>query len=290
MTFEGLLYISGEKAWTIFVEPDKWRLGDKPAVGSNAPTFSTDIPGHSTQAQFLQSCAETEAMPNTPPAPPKKRHCRSLSIPGDGTSGRKWQPQASSIWRPVAVRSHLNNNKLLKNRNSPLGLYRPPHSTSPLLGQVAPSSGSLHPLSKSEDYFSTPPESPIPRPASASSGYHDSSFSSINSAWLETSPLPNSNKHEAFRMRSLSMEEPKSLRGLACTNPKSTGSMPVIPGSQTDNSTPSSPRRPRVPRCRSQPCVLHERKSLKRRRDEARPALDFQKMKEVRNGCDVASL
>ncbi len=46
-------------------------------------------------------------------------------------------------------------------------------------------------------------------------------------------------------------------------------------------SMPSSPRRQRVPRCRSQPCVLLDRKCLKRRRDENRPKLDFLKMKEV---------
>jgi hypothetical protein len=271
--------LTGTSGWatTLFVDSTddgKWRIAEKkPAVATQAPSFITTTSArHSSHAHFLtQYTAKCDVLANTPPAPPTKRHCRSLSIPGDGNNNtRRWQPQASSVWRPVALRSHHhhNNNNRLKNRNSPLGLHRPPPCTSPLLGQVA-TSITLRPLSKSEDFnFTTPPDSPVPRPASAAGVYYDSS------GWLETSP---------YRIRSQSIDEHFACGLAESTNSKVTGSMPVIPGSgQAASSTPSSPGSlQRVPRCRSQPCVLHERKCLKRRRDEERPALDFRKMKET---------
>lgn len=63
-------------------------------------------------------------------------------------------------------------------------------------------------------------------------------------------------------------------------NAISAQSMPVI--NVGANSTPSSPRRTRVPRCRSQPCVLTEPKiGMKRRRADDRPSINFKKMAEV---------
>ena len=288
-----------------------------------------------SSAKFIESCAELEAIPSTPPAPPTKRHCRSLSIPSD--ESKKWQPHAGQIWRPVAARP--GHSSKLKSRNSPQGgglhhhhhhhhHHRPvasrgsphhhyhhsqPHHPQPQSGVVpaaGAASGHIWPLSKSED-LATPPDSPIPRPASASSGFCDSL---VNSSWLEkattgttglnppTNPtssttnsmaatanttLGNNNnnsfsKLDAFRLRSLSMEEPISRFVFSGVGRGGTRSMPAIPGSKTHHSTPSSPRRQRVQRCRSQPCVLHDRKCLKRRRDEERPALDFLKMTEVR--------
>ena len=249
-----------------------------------------------------------DSLSSTPPAPPQKRHCRSLSIPGDSTSEspgvKKWQPQASTIWKPVALRSHFRDPKHMKNRNSPSGYpHKHRHSsgpgalfsyTTPSPGpgcsQVAPGSGdsglrggdsfTSHGVWSvaSSDSFSTPPESPIPRPASASSGFYDSSQSSLGAPWLETVCYGTASRVACFKVRSLSMEEPISRpAGHTATN---TGSMPVIPSGT--NSTPSSPRRYRVLRCRSQPCDLQDRKcGLKRRRDDDRPTLDLFKMKEV---------
>ena len=300
-------------------------------------------------------CNECDSIANTPPAPPKKRHCRSLSIPGDTctgkTSGRKWQPSGGGVWRPVGLRAH-NNNKLCKNRNSPLSSHHQQHynqrshdhshrshdshntvfqcsskasgagghrgltavrSSSPTFSistasrrhsthqylphfsTATPGKASVWPLSKSED-FATPPESPVPRPHSASSGFCESN-GSLNSFRQETKTQQNSlsslsSAHQramdAFRMRSLSMEEPMTRRSLSMCSAAGARSMPAIPGCNTTTgshtgttSMPSSPRRQRVPRCRSQPCVLLDRKCLKRRRDENRPKLDFLKMKEV---------
>ncbi|XP_014777131.1 nuclear pore complex protein DDB_G0274915 [Octopus bimaculoides] len=64
------------------------------------------------------------------------------------------------------------------------------------------------------------------------------------------------------------------------------GSTPSVPAAcKTSVSNPSSPRRQRIPRCRSQPCVLHDRKAgVKRRRDYDRPTLDFHKMTQTAYG------
>ena len=236
----------------------------------------------------------------TPPTPPKKRHCRSLSIPGDGKCGRKWQPQASSIWRPVALRPH--SSKAHKNRNSPLALHKrdnyKANSSSPLGGAAAPSthrpgSSSQSPGAwyvgggASSDCFSTPPESPVPRPASASSGFYDSSTGSLNVVGFDTSPVQDATTGGAtsyLKLRSFSMEEPISTGG-RCSGSSGVSNATSVPAMSSQNvqSTPSSPLRFHIPRCRSQPCeLLNERKlGLKRRRDEERPALDFCKMKEV---------
>ena len=62
------------------------------------------------------------------------------------------------------------------------------------------------------------------------------------------------------------------------------GSTPSVPvACKSSVSNPSSPRRQHIPRCRSQPCVLHDRREgRKRRRDYDRPTLDFHKMTQVR--------
>ena len=246
-------------------------------VGVGGTHISLETPPFCIHVKSSQTCPVCEAVPNTPPAPPKKRHCRSLSVPGN--SADTWHHAASfpQICRPVAIRPYLNNNKVMKNRNSPLGMHK--GSSNSLSGSQTSSTPLGGALWSSGDYFSTPPDSPVPRPASASSGYYEHS----SAPWLmEHSPLSSSNnkfdKFHAFKCRSLSMEEPISHAASGCY---SAGSTPVMPGSV--RSTPSSPRRHRIPRCRSQPCVLHDRKcGVKRRRDEDRPALDFLKMKEVR--------
>ena len=208
-------------------------------------------------------------------------------------------------------------------------------------------------VSGSADSVATPLESPVPRPASASSGFYDSSASqtSLNTSCgggggggafcFSPAPMaqpfaPPPQKTAFLKSRSLSNEEPVSwlcntnqplashaatvsqlslsstqletqlstnqssamLRSLANQASSMCGSMPAINfGSSSCNaggggaasgytSHPVSPRHqrrvPPPPRCRSQPCVLNERKQggLKRRRSH-RPAIDFAKMTEV---------
>lgn len=232
-----------------------------------------------------------------PPAPPKKRHCRSLSIPGDSCHS-SWQPQASSIWRPVRSR-------LTKSRNSPLNKARAScHSPAAVAaGSSSHSPGIPRAWSSPCDHLTTPPEtpSPVPRPASASSGFYDGSQGSLYTpTWSDSATTcftltphtstsqDNSSSQDLFKMRSLSMEEafspapPTPSQGGGARGKTPTAvSMPTLPHHAV-RSTPSSPRRQRVPRCRSQPSVLCDRKAgLKRRREESRPTLDFIKMKEV---------
>ncbi|KAI0243213.1 Protein FAM53A, partial [Lamellibrachia satsuma] len=274
---------------------------------SHPVNVSTD--GLCRHNRRLLTCSLCLFVSGTPLTPPKKRHCRSLSIPGDGKCGRKWQPQASSIWRPVALRPHLTSSKGHKNRNSPLALHKRDKacSSSPLGGAVSgghhhgnssqsPGIGTWYVGGANSDCFSTPPESPVPRPASASSGFCDSSTGSLNVVGFDMSPMQGgrggitgTSNGCYLKMRSFSMEEPISTTlcgarggGGGWGGTGNAGSVPVV-SSQNVQSTPSSPLRYHIPRCRSQPCeLLHERKSgLKRRRDEERPALDFFKMKEV---------
>ena len=256
-----------------------------------------------SQQQLQQSILEMESIPNTPPAPPKKRHCRSLSIPGEGTlisppevgTQKPWQPQKSSIWRPIAVKPSSNRRKTMSEFEVASTIPRPQQSTSPAAPVVSnitckAIAPSRRPLSKSEDLSHLPMRSPtLPegRPASAAPAFFQPAFVPVEAAnnclgeygFVRTGSAsslgmcPSDMRLEALRVRSLSMEDP--IVGGSSDSESIDGEVNV-------ESEPSSPQRIMVPRCRSQPSVLHERKCLKRRRGEDRPALDFLKMKEVR--------
>lgn len=194
--------------------------------------------------------------------PPSKRHCRSLSVPADKMCPQKWQPQETQVWKPVAVissdRQHPTNPCYL----NPSHYSDLTQQTSDFIS-IAPTNFHFEPgggqgLHIPPDIF-TPPESPVPRPSSTStcSGRHDVSYLKLH----------------AFDNRSLSYEDQISSSSSAGSTP----SVPVFIGS-----VQSSPHRHRIPRCRSQPSVLHDRKyGVKRRRDhDQRPALNFLKMTE----------
>ncbi|XP_006819550.1 protein FAM53A-like [Saccoglossus kowalevskii] len=180
---------------------------------------------------------------HTPPTPPKKRHCRSLStgeLSGNAKLN-KWQPKASSIWKPVPIK------------------YRDLVSISPQLQLASHGFGGPNlPIGINE--FSTPPESPVPRPASATL---DRTFTA---PWLENSPIRHAH---VLKARSLSLSEDFTESSSCATRVNSSVELPR--------------KRFGLPRCRSQPCVLDRKGGLKRRRgdDIARPALDFEKMKET---------
>jgi hypothetical protein len=83
--------------------------------------------------------------------PAKKRICRSLSDPYKEHEGKAtWSPEPSSIWTPVKPRK--------SERTKPSGVR------------------SLEFGSRETFSWSTPPESPIPRPVSANSTLEDSKF------------------------------------------------------------------------------------------------------------------
>ena len=228
----------------------------------------------------------------------------------------KWQPQASSIWKPVAVRSHRHSNSkvhhhsgpagLIKSRNSPINSTL--HSKPPKLlsgstnsiNRAINNSSNNYPtsgygglaktvsqlqhrseLSPTVHVFTgidtsgsvpTPPESPQPRPAPASSGFYDSSASqtsitSLNVSWTEGcfrrtstnqgcfSPYPprstSASSFQSFQrrsdgfpwVRSLSVEEPISV-GEETMRANSSSSEVLPPSEQTiqQRSLNASPR------------------------------------------------
>ncbi|KAI8482023.1 protein import into nucleus [Branchiostoma belcheri] len=254
-------YRYGEHKRTAFVEKNGLRSGVTEAMAyppgdrMTILTRSRHKSETSAPTRFNFHCNDSNDISQTPPEPPppKKRHCRSLSIPTElSQTDSSWKPSGCKLWTPVTKlkqgQNGLNSTASFRGSNSSLSSF-PVHA------------GGRAPFSPSEQ-FSTPPESPIPRPASASSGFFDTSLSA---PWLDNSPT----RH---KRTDSSVSEAVS---------EGSGSLSSVGSSLT--STPELPRR-RVglPRARSQPCVLHhDRKGgLKRRREEERPTIDFVKMKE----------
>ncbi|XP_073505206.1 protein FAM53A [Phyllobates terribilis] len=199
-----------------------------------------------------------------PLAPPTKRHCRSLSEPDELSRCRSpWKPGNSKVWTPVSKRRCNSGGSATLQRCNSHGSATLQRSTSVGLPQNAPS--------LNNNIFTVPTcnTSPVPRPSSASSGFVDSSEGSTNSCvrW-------NSGGSCDFNPR----------RRLSLSQEHITEPGDVLPSANsTPTSTPELRRRQGLLRCRSQPCVLNERKTrLKRRRDEDvrwnRPSLDFFKM------------
>lgn len=154
--------------------------------------------------------------------PAKKRLCRSVSDPSkDQTIKPIWSPEPSSIWTPVKPRK--------SDRGKPTGAR------------------SLEFTSRETFSWSTPPESPIPRPVSANSALGDSTF---------------------FPLRLISEESDNS----SCY---SVG--------KTTHPKPCSSFHSTMPRSHSHPsfstCVNNGLKRRFSEEDIPRPALDFDKMK-----------
>ncbi|XP_044151382.1 protein FAM53A [Bufo gargarizans] len=199
-----------------------------------------------------------------PLAPPTKRHCRSLSEPDELSRCRSpWKPGNSKVWTPVSKRRCNSGGSATLQRCNSHGSTTLQRSTSISLPQNAPS--------LNNNIFTVPTcnTSPVPRPSSASSGFVDSSEGSTNSSvrW-------NSGGSCDFNPR----------RRLSLSQEHITEPGDILPSANsTPTSTPELRRRQGLLRCRSQPCVLNERKTrLKRRRDEDirwnRPSIDFLKM------------
>ncbi|XP_075787022.1 protein FAM53A isoform X1 [Pelodiscus sinensis] len=198
-----------------------------------------------------------------PLAPPTKRHCRSLSEPDELARCRSpWKPGSSKVWTPVSKRRCNSGGSATLQRCNSHGSANLQRSTSISLPQNVLSLNSVFTITS----FNT---SPVPRPSSASSGFVDSSEGSTSSSirW-------NSAGHCDFNPR----------RRLSLSQEHITETGNLLPSANsTPTSTPELSRRQGLLRCRSQPCVLNEKKSrLKRRREEDvrwnRPSLDFFKM------------
>uniref|UniRef100_A0A493TL75 Family with sequence similarity 53 member A n=1 Tax=Anas platyrhynchos platyrhynchos TaxID=8840 RepID=A0A493TL75_ANAPP len=198
-----------------------------------------------------------------PLAPPTKRHCRSLSEPDELARCRSpWKPGNSKVWTPVSKRRCNSGGSATLQRCNSHGSATLQRSTSISLPQNILSLNNVFTITS----FNT---SPVPRPSSASSGFVDSSEGSTSSStrWNSGGPCD----FNPRRRLSLSQEHITETGNL------------LPSANSTPTSTPELSRRQGLLRCRSQPCVLNEKKSrLKRRREEDvrwnRPSLDFFKM------------
>ncbi|KAL3864054.1 hypothetical protein ACJMK2_005764 [Sinanodonta woodiana] len=223
---------------------------------------------------------------------PKKRHSQSLNTHSENDRNfppakSTWQPQGSRLWKPVGLsvsnksrNSHISNfqkDTLQSNftreftRSSTDSCFSEFSSSSSLKYKQV-DSGHITP----EDFI-TPPESPIPRPLSASTCIcSDGAISPLDYPYVDSTSVYCLNKHHAFRNRSLSFEDQISSSS-SCS-----GSVASVPNSV--KSMPSSPHRQKIQRCRSQPSFYRERKSGKRRKLHGRPNLNLLKMKETAYG------
>lgn len=231
----------------------------------------------------------------------------------------------SSLQRPVALRPGSRQSTdggggsaPCRLRFAPTALPSPPPlgaDTDAVAGYVFAASPLLCSFSDR-----TSPESPLLRPLSASSGFYDGSGSSLSgcsitelsggagggggsdgglaSSSSSRLPLPlASPRHAAFGERCQSVEERASSgSGGGASEALGSGGSPVSFSSAVSlpsvaaaaagtASAPSSPRRLRPPRCRSQPCDLQRERfsggGVKRRHEDERPSLDFDKMTET---------
>ncbi|XP_028938971.1 protein FAM53A [Ornithorhynchus anatinus] len=211
-----------------------------------------------------------------PLAPPTKRHCRSLSEPDELARCRSpWKPGSSKVWTPVSKRRCNSGGSATLQRCNSHGSATLQRSTSISLPQNVLSLNNIFTVPG----FNT---SPIPRPSSASSGFVDSSEGSTSSTFRWNSGGPGD--FNPRRRLSLSQEHITETGNL------------LPSANSTPTSTPELSRRQGLLRCRSQPCVLNDKKSrLKRRRDEDvrwnRPSLDFFKMtRTLKNSKSLCSL
>lgn len=205
-----------------------------------------------------------------PLAPPTKRHCRSLSEPDELSRCRSpWKPSSSKVWTPISKRRCNSGGSATLQRCNSHGsatLHRTNNALS---------------LTSSLFAVANCNTSPVPRPSSASSGFVDSSEGSTTSNhWNSGGPY-----------------DFNSRRRLSLSQEHITDAGSSLPSANsTPTSTPEMSRRQGLLRCRSQPCVLNERKTgLKRRREDdmrwSRPSLDFLKMtRTLKNSKSLCSL
>ncbi|XP_071792671.1 protein FAM53A-like isoform X2 [Asterias amurensis] len=242
------LAVAGCKGPSTQVTSQEKPTAEQPGRSHPTTAQNTGTIPSKTLLNVRENNAINEACSITPPAPPKKRHCRSLST-GELIE-RKWKPRSSKIWRtPSQGKRKCESHQLHSHQKG--------GNTIGLSG--IPSSSGLNP---SVNEFSTPPESPIPRPTSSASW--DGAISGIP-FWLEYASF---RPVLSPRAQSLSFSEDKAS--------ESSGSVCSFTGS-----TDSELDRGVVPqRCHSHPSV---RKSGKKRRreEEARPKLDLFKMEEA---------
>ncbi|GFO46262.1 protein fam53a-like [Plakobranchus ocellatus] len=355
------LAVKGKNVWALTVESERpgrqsheFAAPDllprpptlRPTVDKVPNPGAVALPVCCRHKKLRQSCQFCDSAPGTPSAPPKKKHCRSLSVPPDGGGGfaagsippdPSSRENAARLWKPIALIPLPGNSSSSRDSSNPSAMVasgNPPNYPAPgdgtgrwlpkLLGsglQLVPSASAASSDSGhfTTSDFQTPPGSPVPpvvtRPASASSDT-TSSLSSLGSALFECAGGGNSNFSSssnsracrgarALQNRSLSYEDrisgsssPYTRAAAAAAAATNAASMPCVhsvgdvsassrcrSGSQDSSMSSSGPGATctgSIPRCHSQPCVLHHRRcGKKRRRNCDRPTLNFNKMTEV---------
>lgn len=226
-----------------------------PEVHTSSAHWDWDVGStSSTITNLLQDLSLTEASHST--APPSKRQCRSLSC-SDELSGCRssWRPQGSRVWTAVEKRRCHSGGSV---QRSSIG-----NMQSGFAGMQRSSSFSLPARSNT---LELPSFTQRPPWSSAFTSLTPSSSSSVPlSSDPSSQPLYLSHEH-------ICLPEPRG---------------PSPPSSP--DSTPELERRGGqggLPRSRSQPCVLNEKKTgVKRRRPDdthkQRPSLDLAKMTQV---------
>ncbi|CAG5118860.1 unnamed protein product [Candidula unifasciata] len=289
------LTVQGKNVWALSLESERQGRYDfaNQDIAKSIPrplediqTFTLSVCQHKKPRYSCQLC---DSAPGTPIPPPKKKHCRSLSVPPDNLIAFQapTRDQGGKIWKPIAVIPQSNNNvQDNKDRNllpvihtGESTKWLPKFSSGFRLVPVVPSPPSIDSGHYTTSDFQTPSGSPVPRPASAAS---DTSFSSLGSAWHDYSPLKS--RTRVLENRSLSCEDrisgSSSSNSISCFHGSAEHSSQCCGSNSQDGSNVCGSGG--IPRCHSQPCVLHHRRcGKKRRRDCDRPTLNFIKMTET---------
>ncbi|KAJ0003079.1 hypothetical protein NQD34_008228 [Periophthalmus magnuspinnatus] len=274
-------------------------LGSSPTVtwSSCAPSQDATKTSHRTlkvSEQFRQAPCEKPSQ-NSPPPPPSKRHCRSLSVPEDLSRCRAaWHPSAFKVWTPVKRTCHSGETSTSGSGASSVPPCGPGSSftssslnssSSPTFFSLALSSDSPLPWSFSWD------------PCDSLKGTCSASFAVPSSCSSSPAPLIS---HSLLQRRfslspvqiqntSVILQPPQPFPASSVAYGGSAVEQPALSPSPTSVcSTPPASRRslyPVLPRCHSQPCDMR-RPLLKRRHDQdlmpsARPGLDFGKMTQA---------
>ncbi|CAL9706804.1 unnamed protein product [Knipowitschia caucasica] len=283
-----------------------------PALGSSPTvTWSTCIPAQDANVSKT-SLLETSFHPdshrtskvseqfrqtlqNSPPPPPSKRHCRSLSVPGDLSRCRAtWHPSAFKAWTPIKRSCHSGETST---SGSGVGSL-------PNCGASSSFASSSLNSSSSPTFFSLALSSDSPLswgfsldPCDTLKGTCSASFAASSSCSSSPAPLIS---HSLLQRRfslspvriessSVILQPPQPFAASSVVYGCSGMEQPALSPSPTSVcSTPPSSRTSLhsfLPRCHSQPCDMR-RPLLKRRHDQdllqsARPGLDFDKMTQA---------
>ncbi|KAK6178061.1 hypothetical protein SNE40_012897 [Patella caerulea] len=248
------LSVKGKNVWTLSIDTSN-HGNNKQDGGKRAERRgSKGIKCISTNQNIV-----CDTSPSTPNAPPPKKHCRSLSVPPNQGDPYFF---GTTLCKPIPVYKEFQ-------ALSAKFMAQVPGTkafTKNFMSSASPVSVDSGHVTSSD--FQTPPGSPVPRPASAMSEI------SHSSSWFDHSPYK-FNRFEILQNRSLSCEDRISSRPLGGISSPGPDSLRYS----------SPPRIHRIPRCKSQPCVLHDRKyGKKRRHDYNRPTLDFTKMTQTAYG------